>query len=407
MTEPISNYQPPIEPQVAPPEQLPQSPQVTPKKSSVLPIIISVIILILIGAVGYLGFQVYQLNKIVVIDNTPVPTPDLSSETSAKDDHTADWKTFTNEEIGISFKYPQSWTTSKEDRGYSRISQAITILDTGIKETVSGEGTNHVLLVNYVPSKKKWIEVLQQDSHWDLMKDTQQDIKFGNNSFTKIKAPGMFTTVSYDANIGNDSFISFTMEPGNITDQELKNVYDTVLSTFHSNGIGAKGQSPGVIIGEENWVDLVIPEEKLKLKYPPEWEKSIRQNDNVTLLTAPSGFTLQFKSGLDGLGGGCDEECQSHNIPNVVLKTLDFYSTPLFVVVNGYKDTSPYGNANIRFNVIPKSACWTNVCYGFEGKNSAGTTIITGGLDRYMPVSEFTKLEDVKTALHILETISY
>jgi hypothetical protein len=170
-----------------------------------------------------------------------------------------------------------------------------------------------------------------------------------------------------------------------------------------------------------NWKTYVIAQEKITFKYPNNWIISFVEDQSQTILTSPNNFQLNFRTGIDGLGGGCPTECQERNLKNVVLDTLNFYQVPLYVVVNGLKDGSDVEKPFIRFNVITEKTCWTNICYGFQGKNSFGIVIITGGFTEdkkatteistggfvYMPVDEFVVSNDVKTALTILENLKY
>ena len=163
-----------------------------------------------------------------------------------------------------------------------------------------------------------------------------------------------------------------------------------------------------------NWKTYVIPSEKLTIKYPSDWILTTVEDQFRTILTSPNNFILVFTTDMDGLGGGCDSDCQKYNITNVVLDTLNFYKVPLYVVVNGMKEDSSFGKAYIGFNVIPDKTCLSNICYGFNGKNSSGTTGISGGYANestgssvYMPVDEFVTSTDVKVALSILEKLSY
>ncbi|HUC94709.1 MAG TPA: hypothetical protein VMR19_01750 [Candidatus Saccharimonadales bacterium] len=78
------------------------------KGSALLPIII---IIALIGVVGYLVYQNIQLkngsvNPTPIVPNTVanLPEPSLTS------DPTANWKTYYHKNLDISFKYPPDWT---------------------------------------------------------------------------------------------------------------------------------------------------------------------------------------------------------------------------------------------------------------------------------------------------------
>lgn len=63
------------------------------------------IILVLAFAVGYLAWA--KSNETWPFDGTIFPYPEHKQET--KDDETAGWKTYRNEEFGFEFKYPSDW----------------------------------------------------------------------------------------------------------------------------------------------------------------------------------------------------------------------------------------------------------------------------------------------------------
>jgi hypothetical protein len=83
-----------------------ESPQVTdlqpqaPVKSSKFPVIpfLLVILVLLLASTGFLYYQNINLQKQIssLKNTTPTTTPDP----------TANWKTYTNDKLGFSFKYP-------------------------------------------------------------------------------------------------------------------------------------------------------------------------------------------------------------------------------------------------------------------------------------------------------------
>lgn len=171
-----------------------------------------------------------------------------------------------------------------------------------------------------------------------------------------------------------------------------------------------------------NWTTYTLPTEKLTFKFPKDWKIESSTHflwkdpndphnyyDNVSL-TSPNGFTLGMTTGAAGLGGGCDGQCHCWNLDNYVLGTLNFGNTPLYIVINGVKDTgiNSYSDS-IMFNVLTEKTCWENLCYGFGSKNSAAQFIIKGSWKdrRYVDPSEFSNSNDVKTAVSILKTAVY
>ena len=161
----------------------------------------------------------------------------------------------------------------------------------------------------------------------------------------------------------------------------------------------------------QGWKNYQLPDEKLSFSYPQNWKLKTESTGSIGTrysVTSPNNFNLIFITSLDGLGGGCDEVCQSQNIKNTVLGTLNFSTKPLYIVVNGFKDKTNPLKAEISFNVIPTKTCWSNLCYGFNGKNTPSVTIIEGAFPgKLMTPVEFTNSADVKTAVSILKTLTY
>lgn len=80
-------------------------------------IILVVVIVVLLGVVGYFTFvkkpkPVAQQLAPTQVANTPKSSP---APTPAPDDPTANWKTYTNTQYGIEFKYPNNWETDAYD----------------------------------------------------------------------------------------------------------------------------------------------------------------------------------------------------------------------------------------------------------------------------------------------------
>lgn len=168
-----------------------------------------------------------------------------------------------------------------------------------------------------------------------------------------------------------------------------------------------------------NWMSYTMPNEKLSFKYPSDWK--IEGNTNQpgqngfpyltesVSLTSPNGFKIGISTGGQGFGGGCEYNCQCENLDNYVLGTLNFKSSPEYIVVHGLKENSVYGNASIRFEVIPYKYCWDNLCYPDGAKNTQGVLSISGTWNnsKFMQPNAFISSPDVKTAVSILETLHY
>jgi hypothetical protein len=168
-----------------------------------------------------------------------------------------------------------------------------------------------------------------------------------------------------------------------------------------------------------NWSTYALPNEKLSFRYPSDWkieEITYQPGHNgfsylteSVGLTSSNGFKIGISTGGQGFGGGCGYDCQCENLDNYVLGTLNFKSNPEYIVVHGLKENSIYGNANIRFGVIPYKYCWDNLCYPGGAKNTQGALSISGTWNnsKFMQPNDFISSPDVKTAVSILKTLHY
>lgn len=101
--EPVIN--PPVENVSVPPAVTPtQAGPTTPEKKN-SPILIIALILFLVGILS-LGGYVILTKYFSKTTTTPTPTPIVVATPTP--DPTADWKTYTNDKYGFSFKYPQT-----------------------------------------------------------------------------------------------------------------------------------------------------------------------------------------------------------------------------------------------------------------------------------------------------------
>lgn len=81
---------------------LEQQPSIEKPKGNRVVALMVIIVVLLLGAVGILGYQNLQLQK-QLISLQPTPSP------SATSDPTADWKTYTSQDYGFELRYPTDW----------------------------------------------------------------------------------------------------------------------------------------------------------------------------------------------------------------------------------------------------------------------------------------------------------
>lgn len=101
-----------------------------------MPVII--ILVVLIGFVGVYYLGTLKPNKVA---ESSTPTPVTSVEPTA--DPTANWKTYTNKEHGVSFKYPLDWKLTETSPGEVHDGQTYNIwLKLNKKNSTIGIGLN-------------------------------------------------------------------------------------------------------------------------------------------------------------------------------------------------------------------------------------------------------------------------
>lgn len=156
-----------------------------------------------------------------------------------------------------------------------------------------------------------------------------------------------------------------------------------------------------------------LPVEKVTFSCPSNWKlkiyKSASYFDKVELVS-PNDFTITINTGNQP-GGGCDYDCQTYNIKNIVLAKLNYYTSPLYVVVHGMKGLS---SDRISFSVIEQTTCFDNTCGGYKSKTAQLGVRIQGGYFndkgtdyKYVDPEIFINSKDVREAVNILKTLHY
>jgi hypothetical protein len=197
------------------------------QKGNVL--IIVIIIISLLGTVGYLYFKNTQLQKNVGDNALQSATPSGDkTEPSKTSDPTAEWNKFTNEDY--SFKYPLNWDTCIiGENSNSRM--------VGPKDDVDkvrnmkggfGGGTFLTFTITTLTEKPVW----ETDEYWTV---TSAPFKVGGLDATKYNisviqdGPGFSTGDKITSVLvkRNDKF--FQLE---LLKQMYKDIYDQIVSSF-------------------------------------------------------------------------------------------------------------------------------------------------------------------------------
>jgi len=215
-----------MNPTQQPTQTLPEIIIPQPKPNYLKTIIFSVLMIITVGLIAYLIFQNQKLQKQVL--SPPVsptiqvpsptsqsvsPTPKTVTSISLPTDETAGWKTYTNTEVGFSFKYPSEWKTQTG------------ILNSGLISLETDRGDRFFAMYHQSYSISEWLEETQAG------KITGKKT-FGKYTYTVIEGGLMLKSLEYALDIKGNGFVRFVIEPDSNT-LESEKTFDQILSTFH------------------------------------------------------------------------------------------------------------------------------------------------------------------------------
>ena len=160
-------------------------------------------------------------------DNDPISISDEDPIVITSDIDTSDWKTYRNEELGFSFRYPEGWVISSElKRGEPKSDPILNLLrididdlESGIKLVVNVSEINHVQLPE---------EILADEF---VNNATKQKILFSGieaNKYIGTKLQSISILISQDNKVFNVTMSGFSED----TKSEANEIIDALLSSI-------------------------------------------------------------------------------------------------------------------------------------------------------------------------------
>jgi hypothetical protein len=197
-----------------------------PQQNNTLVVILSVLLLIFIIVSGFFAYQtqtlVKELNNLKSNTSKVEPTfkPEPTTYAEATPDPTADWKTYNNTNLDISFKHPSDWKI----RGFA-----------GDQSNVQENGTTFSRFI--LESSDNKVSISFQKPFFEGGFDPcyskigiSENVVIGNEKFTKS---------TYECISSNSIIIYLVSEPHNYsitaiykTENDLRLLVDQILSTF-------------------------------------------------------------------------------------------------------------------------------------------------------------------------------
>lgn len=197
-------------------DSVPLEVELIPKPKSKIPLLVvgGIIIFGLGIALGlFFGRNLYSTPQ-------PISTPSPTVRATPLSDSTANWKTYTNEKLGISFKYPSVYIVDEKAPGYFVInSQTDTAPQDGISidARIIGpyenySGSEKYLRTSFIIDKEYGVE------NWLIFNTTGKD--------------GMLIGVKFKTAIARYKTGAIVVEALNNPSSEYVMVFDQILSTF-------------------------------------------------------------------------------------------------------------------------------------------------------------------------------
>ncbi|MCX6793645.1 MAG: hypothetical protein NTY06_00905 [Candidatus Gottesmanbacteria bacterium] len=204
---------------IIPPQPPPTQPIMsTPAKpkSSLLTGFIVIILLLFLGAVGFLVYQNRQLKQ-QISHVQPTPTPLITPITTP--DPTANWKTFTLNEI--IFRYPPNWTNQEYVQ---------TPFGAEIK---SNDGTQRIVVLSGINKGHTTADLSEFINSLIANGANRLTLNGSEASESKITYQGSKISTVYVTSKDKTSQYSITLQaPEAYSDQQIDELLSKILSTF-------------------------------------------------------------------------------------------------------------------------------------------------------------------------------
>jgi hypothetical protein len=130
-----TNQQQPVTPdfqQITDVSPTPATPHQTPpqKSGNFLTTLLSLLLLLAVGAAGFFAWQTQNLAKqLQTIVNNPEPTMLAVAEPTSTPDPTANWKTYSNDQSGFSFMFPEDYEVLEDSETIITLSYKSQLFD--------------------------------------------------------------------------------------------------------------------------------------------------------------------------------------------------------------------------------------------------------------------------------------
>ena len=218
------------------------------KPGVIRPWLLITVIVLVVAATSFFTWYYLQKNNALPLPTTsPIATPVVISKVTPKVSPTTtsmtNWKTYNNEEIGFSFKYPVDWVldSSKQD-GITLNSPANVLLENKIKNgEMYGEGYMEDINFSYFDDLKT--SEINNPNKYNTLIDMLNDKSTYVATPTEITLGGQKAYETVVGGLGayyvifterNDRFYKILF--GNVdVKNDLSDIEKTILSTFQFN----------------------------------------------------------------------------------------------------------------------------------------------------------------------------
>lgn len=308
-------------------------------KGSKWRLILIVLLILLIFSFG--GYYLILPKMGINVLPTPTPTPTIIKLPTPTPDPTANWKTYTNNSLGIYFKYPQNYIlkqTSAEQTIFS-----IESSDKSSFQLLIYKNSNNLSLKDY-ESKNTGKSGMGPNVYYPNAKL----VKFENmEAYYEEKEISCFSKCGSYVWTNKDNIYKLMGSIQNKPDQ--KQILDQILSTLKflsPSPTSVQGQT----LDTSNWKTYTNTENGFSLKYPSDWNVKITNDHNTALFDV--AFYATSDTGMSGgLFNGAHVEIYSYNQR---LTLSDYVNQQIVKPFISYRKTSDpaYTESKIKVDTL-------------------------------------------------------
>jgi len=199
-----------------------------------LSLILTILVFLLLGSTSYLVYQNQSLKQQITSATKQVPTP------TSQGNLTADWETYTNQELNFQISYPNDWEIDKEPSPTNSIVSLQSNMSSGVPYGPIDPPPefDYSTYIYHIPNPNNLdLEKLLPTLNGGIQINIKEQAVNGLHFLVSNDEPSMSGELNYYLKLDNNSFLKISLSPYDLSGsyknhQEIQEIFDQILSTF-------------------------------------------------------------------------------------------------------------------------------------------------------------------------------